>query len=123
MPKILITEDETDIRQLIFFTLQFAGFEVVQGKNGEEAVVLSKQEKPDLILMDVRMPKMDGFTAAQQIKADPETAHIPIIFLSAKGQDVEIEQGLEVGAVDYLLKPFNPPELIDRIKSTLSGLE
>ena len=123
MPKILITEDETDIRQLIFFTLQFAGFEVVQGKNGEEAVVLSKQEKPDLILMDVRMPKMDGFTAATQIKADPETAHIPIIFLSAKGQDVEIEQGLEVGAVDYLLKPFNPPELIDRIKSTLSGLE
>lgn len=123
MPKILITEDETDIRQLIFFTLQFAGFEVVQGKNGEEAVMLSKQEKPDLILMDVRMPKMDGFTAATQIKADPETAHIPIIFLSAKGQDVEIEQGLEVGAVDYLLKPFNPPELIDRIKSTLSGLE
>lgn len=123
MPKILITEDETDIRQLIFFTLQFAGFEVVQGKNGEEAIALAKQEKPDLILMDVRMPKMDGFTAATHIKADPETADIPIIFLSAKGQDVEIEQGLEVGAVDYLLKPFNPPELIDRIKATLSGLE
>lgn len=123
MAKILITEDETDIRQLIFFTLQFAGFEVVQGKNGEEAVALSKQEMPDLILMDVRMPKMDGFTAATQIKADPATAHIPIIFLSAKGQDVEIEQGLEVGAVDYLLKPFNPPELVDRIKATLSGLE
>jgi len=123
MPKILVTEDENDIRQLIFFTLQFAGFEVVQGKNGEEAVMLAKQEMPDLILMDVRMPKMDGFTAAQHIKADPATADIPIIFLSAKGQDVEIEQGMSVGAEDYLLKPFNPPELIDRIKSTLSGLD
>ncbi|MEE4195919.1 MAG: response regulator [Anaerolineae bacterium] len=123
MPKILVVEDETDIRQLVFFTLQFAGFEVVQGKNGEEAILLAKQELPDLILMDVRMPKMDGFTAATQIKADPVTADIPIIFLSAKGQDVEIEQGMNVGAEDYLLKPFNPPELVDRIKSTLSGLE
>jgi CheY-like chemotaxis protein len=66
---------------------------------------------------------MDGFTAAKHIKADPVTANIPIVFLSAKGQDVEIEQGMNVGAEDYLLKPFNPPELIDRIKSTLSGLE
>jgi DNA-binding response OmpR family regulator len=122
MAKVLIIEDENDIRQLIFFTLQFAGFQVVQGKNGEEAVALSKQENPDIILMDVRMPKMDGFTAARHIKADPATEQIPIVFLSAKGQDVEIEQGLNVGAEDYLLKPFDPPELIDRIKSILSGL-
>ena len=121
MAKILIVEDEKDIRQLIFYTLQYAGFEVVAGSNGEEAVALSKQEMPDMILMDVRMPRMDGFQAAVQIKADSETNHIPIIFLSAKGQDVEIEQGMRVGAEDYLLKPFNPPELIDRIKATLSG--
>lgn len=121
MAKILIIEDEKDIRQLITFTLQYAGYQVVAGKDGEEALELVRKEKPDLVLMDVRMPKMDGYAACRIIKADKDTKHIPVAFLSAKGQDAEIEKGFEVGASDYLLKPFTPTELIDRVKSMLAG--
>ncbi|MBN2048348.1 MAG: response regulator [Anaerolineaceae bacterium] len=120
MAKILIVEDEKDIRQLITFTLQYAGHVVVAGKDGNEAVSLAKQELPDLILMDVRMPRLDGYEACELIKADDATKEIPIIFLSAKGQDTEIERGFAVGASDYLLKPFTPTELISRVASILS---
>lgn len=121
MAKILIIEDEKDIRQLITFTLQYAGYQVVAGKDGQEAVELVKQEMPDLILMDVRMPRLDGYGACRIIKADEATKHIPVAFLSAKGQDSEIEKGFEVGANEYLLKPFTPTELIDRVKTLLAG--
>jgi DNA-binding response OmpR family regulator len=122
MAKILIIEDEKDIRQLVIYTLQYAGYQVVAGVNGEEAVALAKQERPDLILMDVRMPRMDGYQAAQLIKNDELTQHIPIVFLSAKGQESEVEHGFEVGAEDYLIKPFNPTELIDRIRSVVDEI-
>lgn len=119
MAKILIVEDEKDIRQLITFTLQYAGFTVVAGKDGQEAVDLVEKEMPELILMDVRMPRLDGYSACEVIKSNQKTAHIPIVFLSAKGQDGEIRKGFEVGASDYLLKPFTPTELIERVKSIL----
>ena len=121
MAKILIIEDEKDIRQLITFTLQYAGYQVVAGKDGQEAVDLVQQEMPDLILMDVRMPRLDGYAACRIIKADEKTKHIPVAFLSAKGQDAEIEKGFEVGASEYLLKPFTHTELIDRVKTLLAG--
>ena len=119
MSKILIVEDEKDIRQLITFTLQYAGFTVVAGKDGQEAVELVEKEMPDMILMDVRMPRLDGYGACKVIKSNEKTAHIPIVFLSAKGQDGEIGKGFEVGASDYLLKPFTPTELIERVKAIL----
>lgn len=122
MAKILIVEDEKDIRQLVIYTLQYAGYQVIAGVNGEEAVALAQQERPDLILMDVRMPRMDGYQAAQQIKNDETTRHIPIVFLSAKGQESEVEHGFELGAEDYLIKPFNPTELIDRIRSVIDDI-
>ena len=122
MAKILIIEDEKDIRQLVIYTLQYAGYQVVAGVNGEEAVALARQERPDLILMDVRMPRMDGYQAAHLIKNDELTQHIPIVFLSAKGQESEVEHGFEVGAEDYLIKPFNPTELIDRIRSVVDEI-
>jgi CheY-like chemotaxis protein len=120
MAKILIAEDERDIRDLVVFTLQFAGYEVVPACNGEEAVQLTSQEMPDLILMDVRMPRMTGYEACAVIKADPKTQHIPIIFLSAKGQDSEIQAGLQAGADEYLLKPFAPDQLTARIQVVLA---
>ena len=98
MAKILIAEDEPDIRDLITFTLGFAGYEVIAANNGEEAVRLALEEVPDLILLDVRMPRMTGYEACSQIKADPKTEHIPIIFLSAKGQESEIQAGMQAGA-------------------------
>ncbi len=120
MAKILIAEDERDIRDLITFTLSFGGYEVVAAGNGEEAVTLAKQELPDLILLDVRMPRMTGYEACAAIKADERLRDIPVIFLSAKGQESEIQAGLQAGASEYLLKPFAPDQLTARIKTVLA---
>lgn len=120
MAKILIAEDERDIRELVTFTLQFAGYEVVAAGNGEEAVQLAQQEMPDLIILDVRMPRMTGYEACALLKKGPKTAHIPVVFLSAKGQEVEIQTGLQVGADEYLLKPFAPDQLIAHVQKMLS---
>ena len=120
MAKILIAEDERDIRDLVAFTLRFAGYEVVAAANGEEAVELASKENPDLILMDVRMPRMTGYDACRILKANPKMKDIPVVFLSAKGQESEIQTGLEVGAEEYLLKPFAPDQLTERVKAILA---
>jgi DNA-binding response OmpR family regulator len=120
MTKILIAEDERDIRDLITFTLRFANYEVIAASNGEEAVTLAKKDVPDLILMDVRMPRMTGYEACAAIKAEPNLKDIPVIFLSAKGQDSEIQAGLQAGATEYLLKPFAPDQLTERIQAILA---
>ena len=122
MTKILIAEDERDIRDLITFTLQFAGYEVVAAINGEEALNLARNEVPDLILMDVRMPRMTGYEACSAIKADPKLKDVPVIFLSAKGQEAEIQTGLQAGAEEYLLKPFAPDQLTQRIQAVLQKI-
>ena len=119
MPKILIAEDERDIRDLVVFSLRFSGFDVVQAANGLEAVERARTDRPDLILMDVRMPKMTGYEACQKIKAIPELRDIPVVFLSAKGQESEIQQGIDVGAEEYILKPFAPDELARQVAIVL----
>jgi len=115
MPKILVAEDERDIRDLIGFTLRFAGFEVLLAGNGIEAIEKAPLEQPDLIILDVRMPKMTGYEACRQLKENPATSAIPIVFLSAKGQEDEIQQGLASGALEYIVKPFAPDELADQV--------
>lgn len=119
MAKILIAEDERDIRELITFTLRYAGHEVTPAANGEEALALARETVPELILMDVRMPKMTGYEACRHMKADEKLKNIPVIFLSAKGQETEIQTGLEVGATDYILKPFAPDQLVKRVNEIL----
>ena len=120
MVRILIAEDEPDIRELVAFTLRFAGHEVTATANGEEAVQQAVQVIPDLILMDVRMPKMTGYEACRLMKADPILRDIPVVFLSAKGQDSEIQTGMDVGAEDYMLKPFAPTQLTERVRAILA---
>ena len=120
MKRILIAEDERDIRDLIAFTLRFAGYEVLTANNGEEAVQMTQKELPDLVLTDVRMPKMTGYEACKQIKADPRTQHIPVVFLSAKGQEAEVQSGMAAGADEYLLKPFAPDQLTRKVAEILS---
>lgn len=120
MARILIAEDEPDIRELVAFTLRFAGHEVTSTSNGEEAVQMASKLIPDLILMDVRMPRMTGYDACRIMKASPALKDIPVVFLSAKGQESEIATGLAVGAEDYLLKPFAPDQLTDRVKAILA---
>ena len=119
MTKIVIAEDEPDIRDLIRFTLQFAGYEVFAAGNGEEGFELTRRENPDLVLLDVRLPRMTGYEACRKIKADAELRHIPVIFLSAKGQEAEIQNGLDAGAEEYLLKPFAPDQLTERVRAVL----
>ena len=122
MVKILVAEDERDIRELIAYTLMFAGYEIIQASNGADAVDLAVQEIPDLILMDVRMPRMTGYQACEVLKQKPETKDTPVIFLSAKGQESEIQQGLGVGAVKYILKPFAPDELTAQVENVLKEI-
>ena len=119
MARILIAEDERDIRDLITFTLTFAGHQVTAASNGEEAVEKALQIIPDLILMDVRMPRMTGYEACKRMKQENSIKHIPVAFLSAKGQESEVQTGLEVGAVEYILKPFSPDQLTERVKQLL----
>jgi DNA-binding response OmpR family regulator len=120
MAKILIAEDEPDIRELVAFLLRFAGYEVLSASNGEEAVQTASREIPDLILMDVRMPRMTGYDACRVMKANPDLHDVPVVFLSAKGQESEIQSGLEAGAEEYLLKPFSPDELTNRVRTILA---
>ena len=119
MSKILVAEDERDIRDLVAFTLRFAGHEVVVATNGEEAVQTALQSNPDLILMDVRMPRMTGYEACKVMKSNPDLKDIPVVFLTERGQESEIQQGLEAGAEEYLLKPFAPDQLTTRVKAIL----
>ena len=119
MEKILIVEYKKYIRDLITVTWQFAGHEVVAFPNGAEAAANAAEVQPELILMDVRMPIMTGYEACEKIKADPATKDIPVVFLSAKGQEAEIQTGYAVGASEYMLKPFAPDELTRKVKEIL----
>ncbi|HEY4688940.1 MAG TPA: response regulator [Anaerolineae bacterium] len=120
--RILIAEDERDIRDLIAFSLRYGGFEVVEASNGAEAVEQAVAVKPDLILMDVRMPRMTGYEACRQLKSMDDMKRIPIIFLSAKGQEQEIQQGLDAGAEEYILKPFAPEDLVNKVREILQRI-
>ncbi len=122
MANILIAEDERDIRELINFTLTFAGHKVTTVPNGAEAVDKAPQVMPDLILMDVRMPRMTGYEACRALKEIDTVKDIPVVFLSAKGQDEEVKTGLEVGAIAYILKPFAPDELTRRVAEILQQI-
>lgn len=122
MAHILVAEDERDIRELIAFTLTFAGHQITQAANGAEAVELVAGAMPDLIMMDVRMPKMTGYEACRQMKSMDGVKDIPVVFLSAKGQDEEVATGIDAGAIDYILKPFAPDELTRRIAEILEKI-
>ena len=119
MAKILIAEDEQDIRELVKFSLSFAGHEIIATSNGEEAYQKALETLPDLILMDVRMPRMTGYEACEKLKANDTTKNIPVVFLSAKGQESEVNTGIAAGAEEYILKPFSPDQLTERIREVL----
>lgn len=121
--RILVAEDERDIRELIAITLGYGGFEVHEASNGQDAVEKAPELMPDLILMDVRMPKLTGYEACEKLKEMPQTKDVPIVFLSAKGQESEISKGLKSGAEAYILKPFAPDDLIRQVKEIMANVE
>jgi len=121
--KILVAEDEQDIQKVIKITLKFkGGFNVSFANNGLEVLDHVKQDKPSLIILDVMMPRMDGYETCRRLKADPDTSSIPVVFLTAKAQEKEIEEGLKLGAIDYIKKPFEPDEFVAKVKSILAGI-
>jgi CheY-like chemotaxis protein len=115
MARIIVADDDREVRELIIFALRFAGHKVIGAQNGKEVIQLAHQLKPDLILMDVRMPIMNGYEACKTIKAENETKSIPVIFLSARGQEAEIQAGLSAGGDDYILKPISPDQLTKKV--------
>lgn len=116
---ILVVEDEKDIVKMLEYNLKKEGFKVVSSSNGEEALSLAGKEHPDLIILDLMLPGMDGLEVCKRLKKENKASGIPIIMLTAKSQETDKIVGLELGADDYVTKPFSPRELIARIKAVL----
>ncbi|MCL5270726.1 MAG: response regulator [bacterium] len=110
-PKILLADDEEDVKTILKLFLETKGYEVCTAFDGLDAIDQVRKEKPDVILLDIMMPIIDGFEVCKKLKADPATAKIPIIMLSAASHSESVQRGLDVGAVDYLVKPFEPEHL------------
>ena len=119
MGKVLVVDDEVYILHILEFSLSAEGYEVITANNGELAIEKAKQERPDLIVLDIMMPVLDGYETCRRLKRDSETKNIPVVLLTAKGRDIDKRLGFEVGAVDYVIKPFSPNRLIDRIQEIL----
>ncbi len=117
--KILIADDEPNIVISLEFLMKREGFEVLIANDGEEAVQRIRGDRPDLVLLDVMMPKKSGFEVCQEIKADPALADIRILMLTAKGRDTEVAKGLALGADAYMTKPFATKELVERVRELL----
>jgi DNA-binding response OmpR family regulator len=117
--RILIIEDDKHISKLVKYNLEKAGYDSIMVEDGEEALDILDKQGVDLIILDIMLPKMDGFEVCRLIKQDPKLKNIPIIMLTAKGEEVDRIVGLELGADDYVVKPFSPRELILRIKAIL----
>jgi two-component system alkaline phosphatase synthesis response regulator PhoP len=117
--KILVIDDEVYILHILDFSLGAEGFEVISANNGELGVEKAKQEKPDLIVLDIMMPVLDGYETCRRLKRETDTKDIPVILLTAKGRDVDKRLGFEVGAIDYIVKPFSPSRLIERIEEII----
>ena len=117
--KILVVDDEIYIVHILDFSLGMEGYEVITALDGEQGLEKARSQRPDLIVLDIMMPKLDGYETCKMLKADPETRAIPIILLSAKGRNIDQKIGFEVGADDYITKPFSPRKLVERINSIL----
>lgn len=119
MKKILAVDDEIDILTLLQYNLEKAGYKVISAKDGPEAIHLARKERPDLIILDIMLPSMEGTEVCKAVKREEATSLIPIIMLTAKSDEVDRIVGLELGADDYITKPFSPRELILRVKAVL----
>ena len=117
--RILVVDDEAAQREIIVYNLEAAGFEVMSADNGEDAVLMVQEEYPNLIVLDWMMPKLSGLEVCRQLRSNKETKAIPIILLSARSEDVDKVRGLEIGADDYVSKPFSVVELMARINAQL----
>jgi DNA-binding response OmpR family regulator len=115
----VVADDEVDVRELVAYRLSRSGYEVVEASDGEQALRLALENPPDLAVLDVMMPKLDGYELTRRLRAEPSTQRVPVILLTARAQEADVSQGFEAGADDYLRKPFNPDELLARVRAVL----
>jgi DNA-binding response OmpR family regulator len=118
-PVVLAADDDEDILELVAFRLERSGYTVLRAKDGEEALRLALEAKPDLAVLDVMMPKLDGYELTRRLRAEDATSRMPIILLTARAQDADVQAGFDAGADDYLRKPFSPQELRARVQAIL----
>lgn len=118
---VLVADDEQDIRDLVGHRLEQAGYDVIHAADGEEGLRAVREREPDLVVLDVKMPRMNGYEVTRRIRADSATRDIPVLLLSASVHESEVSQGLEAGADSYLLKPFRPAELREQVRPLLAG--
>jgi len=118
-PAILVVEDDVDILRLITYNLETSGFDVAAAQDGYEALALARRRAPDLIILDLMLPGLDGLEVCKELKRSDSTRRIPVLMLTARGEEVDRIVGLELGADDYVVKPFSPRELILRVRAIL----
>ena len=120
MALVLVADDDPDIRELVAFKLEQLGAETLSVADGETALAMIRQRRPALAILDIAMPGLSGIDVCRMIRADPEIAHTPVLMLTARVQEQDVERGFAVGADDYVTKPFSPRELMSRIQTLLS---
>ena len=118
-PLVLVAEDDEDILALVAYCLERAGYDVITATNGEDAANLAAAERPDLAVLDVMMPRLDGYAVTRRIRADERTATMPVILLTARVQEADVARGFEAGADDYIKKPFSAQQLHARVQAAL----
>jgi DNA-binding response OmpR family regulator len=118
-PTILVADDEEDVRELITYRLTRSGYDVIDAVDGEDAFRLASERVPDLMVLDVMMPRLDGYELTRRVRAEESLRSVPVILLTARSQETDVGRGFEVGADDYLKKPFNPDELVARVRAVL----
>jgi DNA-binding response OmpR family regulator len=118
-PTILVADDEEDLRELVAYRLTRSGYEVVAAVDGQEALELAREQRPDLMVLDVMMPRLDGYELTRRVRAEDSLRSVPVILLTARSQESDVSRGFEVGADDYLRKPFSPDELVARVRAVL----
>ncbi|MGI9021690.1 MAG: response regulator transcription factor [Acidimicrobiales bacterium] len=117
--RVLVVDDDPVIVELLRINFEIEGFEVISASDGQEGLERAGADHPDVILSDIMMPRLDGLQLLTRLKGNPATAHLPVVLLSAKAQKAEVDQGLALGADDYVTKPFDPMELLDRVNAAL----
>lgn len=121
LPLVLVADDDADIRALVAFRLRKSGYDVLEAENGSDALRLARDRTPALAVLDWMMPGLTGIEVVEQLRADPATAHVPVVLLTARVQEADMARGLEAGADAYLKKPFSPKELSERVAETLAS--
>jgi DNA-binding response OmpR family regulator len=117
--RVLVADDERDILELVAFRLERSGYEIVRANDGEEALRFALEQRPDLAVLDVMMPKLNGYDVTREIRRHEQTRTMPVILLTARAQEADVTRGFEAGADDYLKKPFSPQELGARVQAIL----